>query len=47
MPLSATPHLPPTVSPPPREQESVLLRLWKTVQVGVGAESMLVWERGD
>jgi hypothetical protein len=28
-------------------QENVLLRLWKTVQVGVGAESMLVWERGD
>lgn len=31
----------------PYVQENVLLRLWKTVQVGVGAESMLVWERGD
>jgi len=31
----------------PYVQENVFKRLWKTLQIGVGTKSMLVWENGD
>jgi hypothetical protein len=27
-------------------QENVLKRVWRTIQIGVGTRSMLVWEKG-
>jgi len=31
----------------PYVQENVFKRLWRTLQIGVGTKSMLVWENGD
>mmetsp|Transcript_17799 Transcript_17799/g.44966 ORF Transcript_17799/g.44966 Transcript_17799/m.44966 type:complete len:486 (+) Transcript_17799:177-1634(+) len=31
----------------PYVQENVFVRLWKTLQIGVGTKSMKVWENGD
>ncbi len=30
----------------PYVQENVLKRVWRTIQIGVGTRSMLVWEKG-